>query len=460
MDGVPHDFRFLDNPDLDSETKKQLLAGILDQKRYERDLVLTRSIDEKRHVHELALKEKEAQLAQQSEEKRHRWKLDETVAVQTLEDNRHGRERAEKAKELAAAQALERRRFWHNTPLMLALVGTITVFANGLVAYIQGMRAASDKVTLTELEAKLKQSEQRSQSDREQQLQQLRQQLSLQSAEADARRAANKDEREFAFKIIERELAKSSDETSRAEVLLFLVRAGILNSLDRIELEKMAVAQFRRSGKVLAEVGIPPTLGRTGPPLANIETVPLDYVVAFATRSDPFPYTQIYLAGWPDLSDLAIKEPAEFLLSRLPRAAAFTRLNARENFPVWIKTNAISIIRTNDVISATGISGNALIEFEGRMQAVQEDVTSVVAQVSAVGTYIKFTSVSDGQIWVKPTAVTQVSENVPGTSMSWLEGVHAILHVEGSRASRVGVKEEAGSARAILTGAGAMLEPK
>src|SRR3712207_8228778 len=40
-----------------------------------------------------------------------------------------------------------KKNFWYNTPLMLALVGTISVFANGLVAYVQAARTTSDSIT-------------------------------------------------------------------------------------------------------------------------------------------------------------------------------------------------------------------------------------------------------------------------------------------------------------------------
>jgi hypothetical protein len=206
MTSLPEEFAFLGQPDLDVETKKLLLTGLLEEQRHKRDLKL-------------------------------------------------------KAEEAKASQDLERRKLWHNTPLMLALVGTISVFANGLVSYIQAARTASDTITLAQLTAQLKESESRSQAVREQQLSQLKQELTQQAADAEARRLATKDEREFAFKIIERELAKSGDSGSRAEVLLFLVRAGILNSLDRVELTKMAERQAERAGLRPADVGIPPTLG-------------------------------------------------------------------------------------------------------------------------------------------------------------------------------------------------------
>jgi hypothetical protein len=113
---------------------------------------------------------------------------------------------------------------------------------------------------MTQLRAQLGESEQRSQADRQRQLTQLKQQLAEQSSEGEAKRVATKDERQFAFTIIQQELAKSSDQGGRAEILLFLARAGILNSLNRAELEKMATEQIKRAGREVA--GIPPTLGK------------------------------------------------------------------------------------------------------------------------------------------------------------------------------------------------------
>jgi len=53
-----------------------------------------------------------------------------------LEVRRYERDAAQKIKEIDVSLAFKKKKFWHNTPLMLALVGTITVFANGLVAYV------------------------------------------------------------------------------------------------------------------------------------------------------------------------------------------------------------------------------------------------------------------------------------------------------------------------------------
>jgi hypothetical protein len=184
------------------------------------------------------------------------------------------------------AQAAEKKPLWRNTPLALALVGTISVFASGLVAYVQTGRTSCDAITMPQLQAELKESEQRSQAAREQQLTQFKQQLAQQASEEEARRAATKDERAFAFNIIQTELSKSTDQTARAEVLLFLARAGILNSLNRPELEKMAAAQIERAGIRPGDAGIPPTLGREEIAFVNLQSLDLTKLIQLVESSD------------------------------------------------------------------------------------------------------------------------------------------------------------------------------
>jgi hypothetical protein len=122
MAKLPKDFDFVTDPTLDPDLKKILLAGV---------------IEERRHKRETALKARDAQ----------------------------------------STQTLEQKRFWHNTPLILALVGTITVFANGLVSYVLAGRTTSDTLTTKQLDAQLKESENRSQADRERQFTEFKQQL-------------------------------------------------------------------------------------------------------------------------------------------------------------------------------------------------------------------------------------------------------------------------------------------
>jgi hypothetical protein len=144
-----------------------------------------------------------------------------------------------KKKQTKASDTLSRKQFWHNTPLVVALVGLITIGANLASSLLLNKDTADNTERLKQIEA----------------------QLSEESKSAEAHREASREERGFAYKIIEQELAKSGDQEGRAKVLLFLVRAGILNSLNRDELEKMALNDLDLLGKGQDKVGIPPTVG-------------------------------------------------------------------------------------------------------------------------------------------------------------------------------------------------------
>jgi hypothetical protein len=160
---------------------------------------------------------------------------------------------SEQGSEKRAADRLEWLKFWNNTPLVVALVGLITIFANAVVGYFQSKQATANSVTIEQVRSLLTSSETRLKSD-----------LQETAANAEAARSATKEEREFAYKIIESELAKSGDTRARATVLLFLVRAGVLNSLKQAELEKMAREDLE-GAKTPGEAAIPPTLGRFAP---------------------------------------------------------------------------------------------------------------------------------------------------------------------------------------------------
>jgi hypothetical protein len=62
-----------------------------------------------------------------------------------FEERRHERDATQKPRELQEAQVVRKRRVFRNTPLMLALVGTISAFANGLVAHVQAAPADCTK---------------------------------------------------------------------------------------------------------------------------------------------------------------------------------------------------------------------------------------------------------------------------------------------------------------------------
>ncbi|WP_315718871.1 MULTISPECIES: hypothetical protein [unclassified Bradyrhizobium] len=167
----------------------------------------------------------------------------------------------EKRAERQTSDRIERLKFWHNTPLVVTLVGTITIMVNGLVGYFQSQQTTVNSIAIKQLESTLEEAQKRSDAERERQLAKLKNDLQEGAAAADATRKATKEERDFAYKVIEKELAKSDDTRARAAVLLFLVRAGVLNSLNRGELERMALADLEGT-KSPSEAVIPPTLGR------------------------------------------------------------------------------------------------------------------------------------------------------------------------------------------------------
>ena len=71
------------------------------------------------------------------------------------DEKRRGDEKAQKDREAPFTRRLEERKFWHNTPVVLALVGTMTIAANGIVSYFMASRSAHDALTLKELDARL-----------------------------------------------------------------------------------------------------------------------------------------------------------------------------------------------------------------------------------------------------------------------------------------------------------------
>jgi hypothetical protein len=112
--------------------------------------------------------------------------------------------------------AVERKRWWQNSPVVLAIVGIISVFASGCVAYIQAGRTASDTLTLTQLKA----------------------QLDTQTAVLTQQHEDSKGMQDFEYRIFEKLVDKTVAE--RATVLLSVQRAGIVHGLNVVELADMA----------------------------------------------------------------------------------------------------------------------------------------------------------------------------------------------------------------------------
>lgn len=138
------------------------------------------------------------------------------------------RERRDSSEQRKLEQQQKRLEFWHNTPLVVALVGVITISANGAVSWLQ----------------------------------------SDQAADASAIQA----QRQFSYETITSELSKTDDQTERANVLLFLTKVGILQGLD-----SEALADIAQNTAETATVTIPATVGRFVPPSYD-EPVPDDVV--------------------------------------------------------------------------------------------------------------------------------------------------------------------------------------
>lgn len=207
-----------------------------------------------------------------------------------IEDNRARREAASKEIEAQATRALESKRFWHNTPLVLALVGTITIFANGAVSFFLAQLATSGTVTVEQLKGQLKASEDRLAGERERDLAKLRNDLSLVASDAEAKRTATRLEREFAFKIVETQLSRNITQEERAEVLLFLARAGIVSSLNVDALKEMAEKSLKNEGPRI------PSLGEPVQPLVRSDAVFPPAAAAFVAEVEGRPTVDKALA--------------------------------------------------------------------------------------------------------------------------------------------------------------------
>jgi hypothetical protein len=380
---------FLSDPALDPEIKKLLLAGVFEERRQKRDI------------------------AQRSEDSK-------------------------------TSQEIERKRFWHNTPLMLALVGTISVFASGLVAYVQAARTTSDTITLKELEGKLKESEGRSSAERERQIAQLRQQWSQEASEAEARRTATREERAFEFKIIEQELAKTGEPAARAQVLLFLVRAKIVTSLDRDELQKMAIAEYKSAtGKEPGPSGIPPTLGSPGLTFVGVEAIdPQKVLIVDSAVSNEFgEYSQVYqTSGESPAGALGVREPAEPLIKRLGLEGAFAKLTRPDQGAVWVRTDAV--IRVRNVL--LGEPGAGALDIGNFKRFTMEDDKALLARLKVSPPLAQLTTPGKGPIWLKGAAVSGIISGEENTRLTLTGGVPRFQFV----------REDASTARRIVNAHG------
>lgn len=130
----------------------------------------------------------------------------------------------------------ERRKFIWNTPVVAALAGLLTLSATFIFDRLTAKDETANTITLEQVRTELQQSEVR-----------LKQELELDTSESLAKLEAEAKEREFQYEIVRSELTNAEKSNAeRAAVLLFLVRAGVLSSLNEDELRKMAEEQIER----------------------------------------------------------------------------------------------------------------------------------------------------------------------------------------------------------------------
>jgi hypothetical protein len=361
--------------------------------------------------------------------------LKKALLASMVEERRAVREEHNKGIETKFTRRLEERRFWHNTPLMLALVGTITIVANGLVSYLLAMRSTSDNVTIKELDERL-----------DRQRTQLKTELAEKVASADAQRNATKDERDFEFRIIERELAKSDDPGRRAEVMLFLVRAKIITTLDREELTKIAEEQYRKAtGNKISSVGIPPTLGKPDAPVfTDLGTVDPEKVMGLQERSyEGEPYTSIL----SDSGLRAVKEPVNIVLSRLKAGGAFKKFAAGSaRVSTWVNPKFVTYIGPDPEADDDHVA----ISLGDIRMWIWED--AALDEFRSSPSFAKLTAPNGKFVWIKGAAVSRVEE----ANASWNGvGAHAVVNLNGRIQA---VAEDAQTAKSKIRSSGGLIQ--
>lgn len=130
---------------------------------------------------------------------------------------------------------LERWRSLGSTQLVAAVCLFLGALGTYYVDSFYAQEETEQQITIDQVRGEITESEVRSRQELE-----LNTRKSLAQLEAEAR------EREFQYEIIRSELADFDKSTAdRAAVLLFLVRAGVLNSLNEDEIRKMAEQQVQ-----------------------------------------------------------------------------------------------------------------------------------------------------------------------------------------------------------------------
>lgn|GEM_PF-846350 len=173
-----------------------------------------------------------------------------TALASKLLDMELDRQRLDLERETSRAQS--RLKKW-STPLAIALTGVITISATFAVDYFKADQKADQALTLEQLKRQL------DARDAE-----LRSELALQAKENEASIAAEAARRKFEYGLLEREIGKYDNPAQRAQALLFLTEAGLLEGLNTRKLAEWAERSLRKEGVDLDDLQIPdlsPTAG-------------------------------------------------------------------------------------------------------------------------------------------------------------------------------------------------------
>jgi hypothetical protein len=244
---------------------------------------------------------------------------------------------------------LEEKKWRWSTPLAVALTGLITLGGNFFFDYWKAGRTQS---------------------------------LEEMTTEADARRKASAEERGFEFKIVERELTQDDkSEGDRARVLLFLVRAGVLNGLNKDELTKMATASLEKEKINPNDIGVP-TLGLRTPissPDASILETTSDLRASAKCLADAgFKYVARYYRPAASIfSSLTQDEARSLNDAGIKIIAIYEGSNSRD---VFSESSGIDIGSSTFTYARTKVQqpGGTAIFFAVDFDASDQDITDRV----------------------------------------------------------------------------------
>ena len=199
------------------------------------------------------------------------------------------RRSAELSSEQEKAKQDRRSALW-NTPLVAAVAGLLTLSATFIFDRISGQDEFRNAVTLEQLQQEIAIGSTN-----------LQQRFEDQSTKTAAEVQALASERAFQYEIVKSELADvNKTNADRAAILLFLVRAGVLSTLDSTELTLMAEEQIENP-----ENTIIPQLSSAVAPTRTVDKiiVGMDSSGIGNPQITPEQVRQVYVEtlGWSDV---------------------------------------------------------------------------------------------------------------------------------------------------------------